>query len=100
MTLFDPDVYGPATKKRERKERPEEIRLNKPWVLVRQHKGPPMAHLVQEVVRSKLTKRDKEAAKNGAVRTMCGKFGQPMEVEGHPMAFVCHTCWDLNRFGN
>ena len=97
MSLFDAEVYGPAKAKRKRKERPEEIRLNKPWVLLRNHNGPPMAHLINDVVKPFPTDRDKAAVKNGAVRAKCGKFGQPLVVDGHPMAFVCHTCWDMNR---
>jgi hypothetical protein len=97
VSLFDAEVYGAATTKRKHKERPEEIRLNRPWVLLRQHKGPPMAHLVNDVTGAKLSPRAKEAVKNGALRAKCGKFGQPLAVDGHPMAFVCHTCWDMNQ---
>jgi hypothetical protein len=97
VSLFDAEVYGSATTKRRRKARPEEIRLNKPWVLLRHHAGPPMAHLTNNVVRAKPSERDIAAARNGAVRAKCGKFGKPLDVEGHPMAFVCHACWDLNQ---
>lgn len=99
MSLFDAEVYGPAPTKRRRKTRPQEIRLNKPWVLLRQHNGPPTAHLINDVVKAFPTAREKDAIKNGAVRAKCGKFGKPLAVDGHPMAFVCHACWDIQRAG-
>ena len=92
MTLFDASPYGPERRLRQRKPRPDEIRLDRPWVLLRSHGRPPMAHLLADIF--KPNERDRLAAKNGGVRAVCGHYGMPMEVDGHPMAFLCHACRD------
>jgi hypothetical protein len=88
MTLFDASVYGEPTPKRKRKERPDEVRLGLPWHLLGHHGGPPMAHLLS-IGMSK--------TKDGSLRTRCERYGYEIPVDGHPMARVCSTCWDLNR---
>lgn len=93
LTLFDATPYGPERKPRHKTERPDEIRLEPPWVLLRSHNTPPTAHLLATVV--KATERDQIAARNGAVRTRCERYGLPLDVPGTPMTRVCHTCWDL-----
>lgn len=93
--LFDADVYGPQRTARRRVKRPDEIRLAKPWVLLHHHNGPPRAHLLADGL--KATDRDQVAARNGAVRARCGKYGAPIDIDGHPMAFVCHACWELKK---
>jgi len=92
MTLFDASPYGTETPRRARKSRPDEIRLEPPWVLIRSHSAPPTAHLLADIF--KPNERDLLAARNGAVRTVCDHYGMPMTVDGHPMAKLCHSCWD------
>lgn len=87
-TLFDASIFGCATPRaaRTRRERPSEIRLHQPWVLLGSHRLPPAAHLLASEA---LPNKDR------AWRTRCERYGYRIEIEGTPMVRVCAPCWDL-----
>jgi hypothetical protein len=87
--LFDITVYGgPERQRRRRSARPREVRLQRPWVLLGTARSEPKAHLLV---------LNAAPNKNGGWRTRCGRVGYRIEIEGHPMALVCATCWDIAR---
>jgi hypothetical protein len=84
--LFDVEPYGgPERQRRPRKARPDEIRLQPPWVLLSNKRGP-VAHLLD---------RNASPDREGTWRTRCGRYGYRVNVEGAPMAKVCHACLSL-----
>lgn len=86
-TLFDLAGFGgPPRKRRVRRERPDEIRLEAPWVLLSNHNGP-RAHLLTP---------NCPPNKDGGWRTRCGRYGYRVKITGTPMALVCHACWDIH----
>lgn len=87
MTLFDPSEFGgPERRPRRRRQRPDEIRLAPPWVLLSNRRGP-VAHLLAH---------NAVPNENGGWRTRCGRIGYKVTVDGRPMAKVCHACLDLS----
>jgi hypothetical protein len=88
-SLFDASVYGPEPHTRApRRERPAEIRLHHPWVLLGNHRYPPTAHLLTA-----------EGAPNEdrSWRTRCEKYGYVIKMDGTPMVRVCPLCWDFSQ---
>lgn len=89
--LFDAERYGPAPPpKRKRRPRPAEVRLYRPWVLVGTRRGMPTAHLLNPQSRD-------HANQLGAILTACDRHGYIIQLDGHPLAKVCATCWDINE---
>jgi len=89
MTLFDADQYGQARPKqtRTRRQRPDMVRLQPPWVLIGQAGKTPVAHT--------LSRRANDFAnKDGAVLTACDRRGYIIPVDGNPLAPVCTRCFD------
>lgn len=86
--LFDASVYGPERRTRTRRQRPAEIRLHMPWVVLGHAKKPPTAHLLPPSM---------PMTKDGSFRTRCERYGYKVELEGHPMVSVCPSCWDINQ---
>lgn len=82
MRLFE--TFG-APEPRRRKQAPDEIRFKPPWVLLSNKRGP-VAHLL---------KKDAAPDNEGTWRTRCGRYGYRVNVEGQPMAKVCHACLSL-----
>ncbi|MDF2732194.1 MAG: hypothetical protein K0S92_825 [Desertimonas sp.] len=88
-TLFDASAYGPERQKRAtRRQRPSEIRLHMPWVVLGHAKKPPHAHLLPPGM---------PKTKDGALRTRCERYGYEIKFDTHPMVRVCPTCWDINQ---
>lgn len=88
-TLFDASVYGTEKQPRTRRQRPAEIRLHFPWVVLGSAKKPPTAHLLPEGGHIK--------TKDGALRTRCERYGYEIKLDTHPMVTVCGSCWDIQR---
>lgn len=87
-TLFNPLPFGPEPRrKRRRKPHPQEIRLSRPWVLLGGHLE----------ARAHLLAPNGATTKEGALYARCGHSGYRIDVDGHPMALLCGTCWRLNR---
>lgn len=83
--LFDVEPFGPERRRRERRVKPDEIRLQPPWVLLSNKNGP-VAHLLNQGAAP-----DGE----GTWRSRCGRYGYRVNVPGVPMAKVCHACLSL-----
>lgn len=82
-TLFDPDLYGPGTKQRNRSA-PATTRVEphqEPWLLIRDRQGvKPYFHIVRA------------RADTGAVVTVCGIMGNQISNVGVDQMIRCPGC--------
>jgi hypothetical protein len=96
VTLFEPDGYEVKKPRKPRTRwREQAIKLRAPWVLLRHHAQPPMAHLVlsaADVDPVTLRALQQGGTPRAIPRCQPKKMYSTLTVDGHPLSPVCPKC--------
>lgn len=96
MSLFEGDEYQTKKARKPRTRHVERaVKLAPPWVLLRHHAQPPMAHLpIPRTwdVESTLRGLERSGVEMAMPRCLPKKAFMVLEMDGHPLAPVCPHC--------